>query len=682
MSGFIDDGWFRGRRAEFLRFATQNPPSGSLTNAIAHFARAEQDSRFHVDPAALKVADYDSLFRDFDRLRDTTDFDMLYMLNLWEGYRDHLSPEVRQAIERAMHRFKYWYTEPTTKGVVDNRWYWSENHRIIYHTLEYLAGSAFPDDKFTNDGRLGAQHRNSARRLIEKWLDEKVRFGWSEWHSDVYYQKDATPLLTLVEFAPDSAIAQRAAIVLDLLLTDIALHVSHGNFGASRGRSYMKDKSTALDQDTFAMSKLLFDDTTEPYPSGDDAGAVLFARARKYRLPEVIRRIATSPKTSIDKERMGVALDPQAPIDLRAAAPYGYAFDDPANVEFWWERGAQATWQGVGSTLKTLTQYDLWKSNFFSSFVPLRDAVGGDPNKARPLARQLAPMLGFGLLTEVNSYTWRSPEVMLSTAQDHRFGMFSEQAHAWQATLGTDAIVFTTHPKNEPETGTQWPDSDGYWTGTGSMPASAQQGRAAIHVYDPAFAAPGKGALEAFDYLDYTHAYFPQERFDEVVTDGHWVFGRKGNGYVALWSQRPPQWRTAPAGTFTHGLQEPFDLVAPGSARNVWIVEVGDAAHDQSFAAFRRALSSAPISVDDTPGEPTRHVVTFASPAEGTMVFDVAHGSPGRLRVDNRDIAIRDYPRFDNPWVHADFEARRFAIKDANASLELDFDHGTRHASS
>ena len=143
--------------------------------------------------------------------------------------------------------------------------------------------------------------------------------------------------------------------------------------------------------------------------------------------------------------------------------------------------------------MKTLTKYDLWKSNFFSSFVPLRDAVNGDAAQARPLARELAPMLGFGLLTEVNSYTWRSPDVMLSTAQDHRFGMFSEQAHAWQATLGTDAIVFTTHPKNEPQTGTKWPDGDGYWTGTGSMPASAQQGRAAIHVYDPAFdeARPG-----------------------------------------------------------------------------------------------------------------------------------------------------------------------------------------------
>ena len=330
-------------------------------------------------------------------------------------------------------------------------------------------------------------------------------------------------------------------------------------------------------------------------------------------------------------------------------------------------------------TLQTLTQYDLWDSDFFRPFAALRDIVGDDPNAARQLARNLAPMLGFGLLTEVNTYTWRSPDVMLSTAQDHRFGMFAEQHQAWQATLGPDAIVFTTHPKNEPQVGTQWPDDDGYWTGTGSMPASAQQGRAAIHVYDPAFAAPGSsGPLAMFNYLDETHAYFPQDHFDEVVNDGHWVFGRKGKAYVALWSERETEWRAAPPGTFTHGMTKPFDLVAPGSARNVWIVEVGDAAHDKSFGKFQAARRAAPITVENTGADPTRHVVTYASPAEGTLTFDVAHGSPGQLTVDGAAQPIRDYPRFDNPWVQADFESRRFAIKDGDTSLVLDFDRGTR----
>jgi hypothetical protein len=677
--GFVPERRWKARQDEFLELATESLDAGSVTNVIAHAARADRERGFEFDAGSVTTDDFARSFEKIDTFADTADFDLLYLTNLWYGYRDALEPELREAIEARMRDFKHWYTEPTPPGVVDNRYYWSENHRIIFHTIEYLAGAAFPDDGFTNDGRDGAVHRDEARRRILDWLDEKVRFGWSEWHSDVYYQKDATPLLTLVEFAPDRKVADRAAMVLDLLLLDLAQHLQQGNFGASRGRSYMKDKSVAVDQDTFGMAKLLFEDTTEPYPSTSDAGAVLFARAERYRLPEVLRRIATSDEVSVDRQRMGVPLDPQAPIEADVEAPYGYDFDDPENVPFWWERGAQPVWQTVETTIETLDQYGLWESAFFSPFAPLRDAVGGDPETARSFARELAPMLGFGLLTEVNSYTYRAPEVMLSTAQDHRFGMFSEQAHAWQATFDERALVFTTHPKNEPEVGTEWPDGDGYWTGTGSMPSSAQHRTASVHVYDPAFDPPGGGPLGAFDYIDSTHAYLPQEHFDEVVTDGHWVFARKGDGYLGLWSEREPRWREPPPGTFTHGLTQPFDLVAEGGPDNVWIAEVGRRADAGTFQEFRDALRSAPVEVGETASGITQ--VTFASPSQGRMVYEVGHGEPGKLAVAGEPVRLRGYPRFDTPWVEARFQARRYVIEHDDARLELDFDEGTRSAS-
>ena len=153
-------------------------------------------------------------------------------------------------------------------------------------------------------------------------------------------------------------------------------------------------------------------------------------------------------------------------------------------------------------------------------------------------------MINFGVLSEVDTYTYRSAHAMLSTAQDYRRGCFGNQYHAWQATLDEDAVVFTTHPENEPRTGTsRWPDADGYWSGTGSMPKSAQHGTAAIHLYAPAFASPTGPPLDAFQYLPYTHAYFPTERFDEVRQVGNWTIGRYGDGYVALWSWRPTRWR-------------------------------------------------------------------------------------------------------------------------------------------
>jgi len=677
--GFVTTKRWQARQDDYLRFATTELAPGSATNVIAHAERARRDPSFAFDASAVTVDGFAPSFEKIDTFADTADFDLLYLTNLWYGYRHDLPDDVRTAIEDRMHAFKYWYTEPTPPGEVDDRYYWSENHRIIFHTLEYLAGAAFPDDTFSNDGRTGAEHRDEARARILEWLDEKSHLGWTEWHSDVYYQKDATPLLTLIEFAPDRKVATRAAMMLDVLLLDIAEHLQHGNFGANRGRSYMKDKSVAEDQDTFGLSKLLFDDTSQPYESTGDAGAVLFARARKYRLPEVIRRIATTDAVTVDRERMGVPLDPSAPVTPDPKPPYGYSFDDPDTVEFWWDRGAQPVWQTVATTIETLDRYDLWDSDFFSPFAPLRDSVGGDVDAARELARSLAPMLGFGLLTEVNSYTYRSPDVMLSTAQDHRFGMFSEQAHAWQATFDEQALVFTTHPKNEPEVGTEWPDGDGYFTGTGSMPSSAQQGTAAIHVYDPAFARPGEsGILGAFDYLPYTHAYFPQERFDEVVTDGHWVFGRKGDGYVGLYSEREPHWRDAPPGTFTHGLTQPFDLVADGGADNVWIVEVGREADDGSFTRFRDELTAAPVAVTREGSDPVRHRVEFTSPQEGKLVYTVTQGAPGELRVDGKRVGIRDYRRVDAPWAQVAFRAPDYVVEHDGAGLELDFAAGTR----
>ena len=283
-----------------------------------------------------------------DNFVDTADFDLTYMMNLWYGYRDLLPADVRAAMEQHMRSFKYWFTDPQPAGIIDQRYYWSENHRLLFHVDEYLAGQAFPNDEFGSDGNTGAWHKARARGFIDDWLTEKARFGFTEWHSDVYYQKTADALLTIIEWVDDPALcATRASMVLDLLLFDIALNIQRGNFGATHGRSYMKDKSVATDQDMFNMSKLLFDDTSLPYTSRDDAGATLLAAAQRYRLPAVILRVAQSRRTTVDQEHMGVPLDPSLPVDPNATGVVGYSFGDPKNVAFWWETGAQTAWQTV-----------------------------------------------------------------------------------------------------------------------------------------------------------------------------------------------------------------------------------------------------------------------------------------------------------------------------------------------
>ena len=133
---------------------------------------------------------------------------------------------------------------------------------------------------------------------------------------------------------------------------------------------------------------------------------------------------------------------------------------------------------------------------------------------------------------------------MLSTAQDYRAGAAGFQHHIWQATLDERAVVFTTHPGNPPSPKVgDYLDGDRYWTGSATLPRSAQHRRVGVHAYEPAYPAPTDEIFEPFAYEPYTHAYFPTEHFDETVRVGHWTFARRRDGYVALWSWRAPEWR-------------------------------------------------------------------------------------------------------------------------------------------
>jgi len=68
----------------------------------------------------------------------------------------------------------------------------------------------------------------------------------------------------------------------------------------------------------------------------------------------------------------------------------------------------------------------------------------------------------------------------------------------------------------------------------------------AIHLYAPSYRLPTDPLLDPiFGYLNGTHAYFPQDYFDEVVQTGGWTMERSGDGCIAPWSHRPTVWRSS-----------------------------------------------------------------------------------------------------------------------------------------
>jgi hypothetical protein len=219
--------------------------------------------------------------------------------------------------------------------------------------------------------------------------------------------------------------------------------------------------------------------------------------------------------------------------------------------------------------------------------------------------------------------------------------------------------------------------SPGYWTGTASMPRSAQHENVAIHLYSPAYA--DGGLLGFFDYEQTTHAYFPQDQFDEVVQAGGWTFGRKGRGYVALWSWGTTSWQEYPPDELARPANGPlarsFDLVAPEGASNVWIVECGRRADWGSFAAFRSAILAARVEVAPHPAEfGFAFDVVYDSPSQGLVSF----GWNTPLFVSGELVQLDDYPRAESPWLTAQRGDRAWSIEGQRGRVLLDWDAPAR----
>lgn len=678
-AGLVDEGRWQTRIDEYLEVATTELDPTSRASVTAHLARSHRDPDYVWDIESVTYESFQWVWDKLDNWEDTRDFrfiELHWLLALADGATAMrtLDPAIIEAAEARMASNRWQYDDPLPDGVIDNQWFWSENHIVIGAAGEYLAGRRLPDTAFEITGMTGAEHAERSREKILTWIDERARFGFFEFHSTTYMTHNIKPLLMLAELADDEELVQAATMAVDLCLLDIAAHTHRGSYTAPRGRTYWNDKTAATDENTFVVSKFLFDTATLPYPDGADDLTAQLCAAERYRPPQALVDIANTPGTSLVRERHGIFVDGSAPVTENPEAPFGYDFSDPANLEFWWSQGGVGLWQVAEVGLEQAERFRIFETDAMQEIQLLVALNGNDPERLRQFLQEHHAILNFGHLQQANTYHWRNDEVALASVVDHRFGQMRDQVHIWQATIDEQAVVFTTHPLTEPVESTEWgrDGKPGYWTGDASMPRTAQHGRTAIHIYQPAWDETTSPLLwGVFPYRPYTHAYFPQDRFDEVVQEGNWTFGRKGDGYVALYSWREPTWREYDPEVYaTDGMERPFDLVADGGPDNVWVVEVGDAGQT-GFAEWVAERVGSPVDVvrDDT-----GFAVEWASPASGVLSF----GSTGPLNVDGVEQAIADFPRHESPWGVVDPQATVYALETEGSSVTLDFDAMTR----
>lgn len=747
---------------------------------------------------------------------------------LWRP-RDRLDrdPDFSGAVEArmltALREFKYWIDEqpravscgdlqaarkkhPRDEKKSDDELkyemtFWSENHQILFPAAEYLAGQWMPDApfmpgrEFRADGKdpkrgdyTGAERMERAKPRVRRWLDDRLRFGFSEWNAPGYYKEHLQALFNLADFCLDDELRTRTHMVIDLLFFDVARFTLKGQFGATAGRAYFEHKNCGWEQGVSELAEMLFGVHDGIYTAGDTSPA-FFASSRAYRVPDAIVAIGRDADArTIDRTRVSIGFDD--------AAEHGIGTHDEADMMRWWSRGAWFCKQVVERSRELAEHYGLDKTDPFAQVLGMTGMA--DSKLAygiAGLATLLSPPIGVSMLalleiideeemanlaslitegsalTRANLYTWRDPHAMLSSVQDFRAGQYNFQMQTCQATLSMGATVWTSHPSAGSDLSAfkgflevvgagaggiggfilgsalgnlvsvlvpaaplalgvvgAWKggvagegvgssigdvklikvnhDGPNWWTGSVTLPRVVQVKNAAIIAYAP-------HTFQRMLFGNRTHAWFPKDAFDPNadaddragmeqagptsgvptpmpridtnlttpiiasltpvpsvhcnVDGGAWVFGRVGDGYVALFSGQKPRWTTS-------GDWAGKELLAEGD-RNVFILQVGSRDEFGSYIAFKRRVLSARIHINGL----------HWSPADFQCSYDIPGGSRLELHIDENkvrygglDFADCGFPRIADAYAQIAWQQSRYAIQHRGHSLVHDVANAER----
>ncbi|MFZ5857982.1 MAG: hypothetical protein ACOYZ6_14225 [Chloroflexota bacterium] len=639
---------YEERKAAYLEWLLTKPTPDERGGVWADIAKLAADPSTKINERALQ----DALDYVNSRL-DPSDFNMASLVRLYYLYRGTgvLTAAQEQALKEAMLNYKYWLDEPNTTYVE----MWTENHQMLSASAEYLAGQMFPDETFSNDGLMGREKMDKARARFMRWSDLRARTGFAEWDSTTYYPEDLAPLLNLVQFAEDEVISTRAAMIVDLILFDTAVDSYYGFFATSHGRvttggikSQAGDSMVTIQAIAFGLGR--FQSTTNMAVSS-------LVTSSKYTVPPVLQALALdNPQEYSNFERQSI------PITDESAAKYGISATDIADAPIWWGFGAFTLPSRIDKTIETADAWNLWH---YPDFADLKDIakVLQAVNGLSLASKALDPDSNGVVMSEVNKVTYRTPDYQLSSAQDYRKGEKGYQQHIWQATLDSYAVVFATNPDDLKEGDNHRPS---YWMSNGRLPRTAQYKNLLVALYDIPRHASAPYPLETRHYA-FTHAYFPKWAFDEMKevpagkNGGGWIFGKRGDGYVALYVDQAYKWTES-------GPDAGQEIISLGY-RNVYICQMGRKAVDGSFEDFVSAVTKASLTV-------ARFEVRYDAPGLGSATFDWE--SP--FIVSGNQIALSDYPRWDNPYTTAPFDSLKYLIEFNGMSLLLDFENDMRTA--
>ncbi|WP_435361703.1 hypothetical protein [Haloarchaeobius sp. DFWS5] len=615
-------------------------PSGLPSHSRAYLAIPPLELRRRGHDAPPVNADHVWVTMEHVRSRaDCADFGLHALLHLRHRYAADIDASLRDAIDETLRRAVYWFDDAPT-----DCWFSTENHQVLYAAAEYLAGDLLADDTFTVTGKPGTWHRDRARGRLDRWLDWRARFGWSEWLSNQYYDENALALLLLAEYAPDDVLRRRARDLVNVLLYELAVDSFDGALATTHGRAYA---DALLDPALEPVAPLCYLGWGTGDPPQTVGLAALVLATVDHDVPDVIRAVGRDdPPELVHRERHG--------LDVGEAAAFGVNPASPDDTLFFWGQLVMGHRDVAETALSVCPRsYRRRHAEIAPAVCYHREHADGpdytpDPNNTA--------------LTRAEITTYRTPACSLSCVQDYRPGKFGFQQHVWQASLGDRAVVFTNHPQAKRDDGMAT-----YWGRNGVLPRAASHRNVCVSLYrvgDPPYEPP---AIPGFDASlaeqPFTHAYVPRFAFDEWVECGDWVCGRRGDGYLAIGTPQPTNWAPPTAEVCDLlGLDEPtpYDLVA-AATDTAWVCEVGRREEHGSFDRFVDAVSTASLSGD-------AESMTYTSPSLGRVTF----GWDEPFTVDGDEVSLTGYPRYDGPYCTVPFGETAVSIEADGEQCLLD----------
>lgn len=566
---------------------------------------------------------------------DTSDFRLQSLTRILYEHSDKITADEFGLVKKSFVEFKYWMDQPGE----DSMCYWSENHQIMFATTEFLAGKYWPEETFTNTGWKGSEHQKIARTRIMTWLEQRWMYGFAEWYSNTYYVEDIAPLANLIDFSEDEEIIAKAKIILDLLLYDLASQSYKGTFIATSGRMYENGKRYGDKNSMQAVIDSIWDPARWGNTPKQRIGMDLnFIYINNYQVPPVIKAIG-------EDDQRTVTIKATTGLNLSELAERNLIGLEDRQIMMQWAMESFSNPEIIANSLDYINQNNMFANEFLNDFKHFNFGLVRSTSLITPLARKLNPVTNGVAIQRANTYNYKTPDYMLTTAQAYHPGTYGDQQHIWNATLSRTVSVFTTHPAKPLSEGGALGLSPNYWVGSGRFPHVAQNQNVVLNIYD----IPDKPGFMESGIQDFTHAHFPTQRFDEVHIDGNYAFGKTGDTYAAFISKNPLHYK--------EGSDD--DLIQPG--RNTfWVFEAGSKTSDGTFAEFKTRIKANSVSFADNQLQYLSNEKTLKLQYKGDFSI-------------NSKVQSLEYPRFDAPYIKAEREPTTMEFNHAGHSLKLDF---------